>query len=71
MEWLRMRVWQLGIAVILALVGAWVMYTAGVGDVNQALLWLGLVLVFVAMAIPLISRLYQSVQGEDEDEKQA
>lgn len=71
MEWLRMRVWQLGIAVILALVGAWVMYTAGVGDVSQALLWLGLVLVFVAMAIPLISRLYQSVQGEDEDEKQA
>jgi len=71
MEWLRVRVWQLGIAVILALVGAWVMYTAGVGDVSQALLWLGLVLVFVAMAIPLISRLYQSVQGEDEDEKQA
>jgi hypothetical protein len=70
MEWIKERVWQLGIAVVLALVGAWVTYTAGVGEGNWGLLWVGLALIFLAMAIPLVSRFLGSARGEAEDESE-
>lgn len=68
MGWLAQRVWQLGIAVVLTLLGAWLIYvgTGGyvgtVGRADEALLWIGLALVFVAMAIPLLSKLYEATQ---------
>lgn len=68
MDWLRERVWQLGIAVILILLGAVLLYVSAADEVNAALMWLGLALVLVAMLIPLASRMYQAAQDE-RDEK--
>ncbi len=64
MEWLRESVWQLGIAVILILLGAVLLYVSATDEVNATLMWLGLGLVLVAMLIPLASRLYQAAQDE-------
>lgn len=68
MEWIKKRVWQLGIAVVLAVIAWWLMYAAGTGEPNQALLWIGLVLFFVAMLIPLASKAYQSSQEQGGEE---
>lgn len=71
MEWLAKRVWQLGIAVVLVVVSMVLMYTAGTEDVNQTLLWVGLVLYFVAMGIPLFSKAYQSREESEGEEAEA
>ncbi len=67
MDWIKKRVWQLGIAIVLAIIAWWLMYAGGAGDQNQALLWIGLILFFFAMLIPLISKVYlwaEEQQGE-------
>lgn len=65
MDWMRKRVWQLGIGVVLALLGAWIIYAAGTDGASQGLLWLGLILFFIAMAVPLASRAWQSAQERE------
>jgi heme/copper-type cytochrome/quinol oxidase subunit 4 len=67
MDWIKKRVWQLGIAIVLAVIAWWLMYAGGAGDQNQVLLWIGLILFFFAMLIPLISKVYlwaEEQQGE-------
>jgi hypothetical protein len=68
--WLRERVWQLGIAIALALVGTVIIYLAGVDEPDITVLWLGLILFFAAMAIPLLIKLYNVVQGEEDEEEE-
>jgi hypothetical protein len=68
--WLRERVWQLGIAIALALVGSVIIYWAGVDEPDMTLLWLGLILFFAAMTIPLLIKLYNVVQGEEDEEEE-
>lgn len=71
MDWLRERVWQLGIAVILVLVGGVIIYVSASDDGSTARTWLGLVLVFVAMLIPLANKVYQSTQEEQGEKGEA
>ncbi len=64
MDWIKKRVWQLGAAIVLLLVGAALIYTNRTGD-GGGMLWTGLVLVFIALAVPLVSKLFQP----DEEQK--
>jgi hypothetical protein len=68
MKWLNERVWQLGIAVVLVLVSAVLMYVAGTDDVDQTMLWIGLGLFLIALTIPLLSKVYQAGAGETEEQ---
>lgn len=71
MDWLRERVWQLGLAIVLALLGAALMYlgisareTVTLSPVGIA----GLVAFLVAIAIPLVSKAIQTAQeAQDQD----
>lgn len=65
MTWIRKRVWQMGIGTLLVLAGVVLAYTAGVDDTNTTLLWAGLILAWVGLAIPLASMLF----GEEEEEE--
>jgi len=68
MDWIKKRVWQLGIAIVLAVIAWWLMYAGGSGDQNQTLLWIGLILFFLAMLVPLLSKVYlwaEEQQGEE------
>lgn len=67
MSWLQKRVWQLGIGTLLVIVGAVLAYTAGVDDANTTLLWVGLILAWVGLAIPLVSKLIGSGESEERD----
>jgi uncharacterized membrane protein len=67
MEWIKKSVWQLGIAIILIIIAAWLMYTGGTDEVNLTLVWIGLALMFIAMAIPLVSQLHPSGQEEEDN----
>jgi hypothetical protein len=69
MTWIKKRVWQLGIAALLVLIGTFLIYTAGTGDVDTTLLWAGLILVWVALAIPLASKGF-GAERENGDEKE-
>lgn len=65
MDWLKKRVWQLGIAIALAFVGAAMIYIGASDDASiadNALALIGLALFFVALAIPLASTLFQAVE---------
>lgn len=68
MEWLKNRVWQLGIAVILAIIAMVLMYLAGTGEVNQVLTWIGLALFLISMVVPLLTRLLEAVQENKGEE---
>ncbi len=68
MEWIKKRVWQLGIAALLILIGALLLYNAGTGDVNTTLLWVGLALVWIALAIPLLSKAFLSEEEKKGEE---
>lgn len=70
MDWIKERVWQLGIGILLALVGVTLIYLGGVNGVGGAVLWLGLILFFIAMAIPLAAKVFEAVQearGEEQE----
>lgn len=64
MEWIRKPVWQMGLAVLLVLSGAALMYIAGADGTGGAVLWLGLVLTFIALAVPLAQQILQ--RGDEE-----
>lgn len=69
MGWIRQEVWQLGIGVLLVLLGAALTYSAGVDGGNQTLLWLGIGLMWLGMLIPLPAEWYESRTEEDEPEE--
>lgn len=64
MQWIKQRVWQLGLAIILILVGAYLIY-ANRTEASGGMLWTGLVMIFAALVVPLVSKLFQS----DEEQK--
>jgi hypothetical protein len=69
MSWWKERVWQMGLAALLILAGAVLVYPAAAqAPVNQGLLWLGLILIFVGLAIPLLARLVEHDQEETGEE---
>ena len=68
MSWLSQRVWQLGIAVVMALLGAWLIYSSAARGANGFAFWLGLTLVFVAFAIPLVTKLVEAAQEKRGEE---
>jgi uncharacterized membrane protein len=56
MRWLQERVWQMGIGVLLVLLGVVLVYTTAAAEpVNRTLMWTGLALIFTGFFIPLIS----------------
>jgi heme/copper-type cytochrome/quinol oxidase subunit 4 len=65
MDWIKKRVWQLAIAIVLAVIAWWLMYAGGTGEQNQTLLWIGLILFFLAMLVPLISKAYLRVEEQN------
>jgi Zn-dependent alcohol dehydrogenase len=71
MDWLRERVWQLGIAIVLALIGAALMYlgiTDGETVALSAVGLVGLAAFLVAIAIPLVSKAIKAAQeAQDQD----
>lgn len=67
MAWIQQRVWQLGIAVIVALIGTVLMYLGGTEPVNTALLWVGLILVWLALLVPLVNKAFGGTEDEEED----
>lgn len=68
MDWIRDRVWQLGIGALLVLAGALLAYSASAGGSPRPMLtWVGLGLVFLGLLLPLITRLVEHLQ-EDEEE---
>ncbi|MDD5703299.1 MAG: hypothetical protein PHU23_14780 [Dehalococcoidales bacterium] len=68
MEWLKKRVWQLGIAVVLAIIAMVLMYLAGTGEVSHVLTWIGLSLFLISMVVPLLTRLLEAVQENKGEE---
>lgn len=68
MSWLQKRVWQLGIGTLLVIIGVVLVYTAGVGEPNDALIWTGLVLAWVGLAVPLASKALGFGKEEEDDE---
>lgn len=63
MDWLKERVWQLGLAIILAFLGAALIYLGSTnGGELEALGVAGFVLFAVALATPLISKAAQAAQ---------
>jgi FtsH-binding integral membrane protein len=68
MEWIKERVWQLGLAIVLALLASAVIYIAGVNEGSPTLLWVGLILFFVALLIPLLIKFFEAVQENEGEE---
>jgi ABC-type uncharacterized transport system permease subunit len=69
MEWLRERVWQLGLAILLALVATALIYVGSADDANLDLVsGLGLVLFAIALAVPLASKAAKAAQEALDEE---
>lgn len=71
MSWLRERVWQLGLAIVMAFAGAALMYAgtaSGDGIDLEPVAVAGILVFCAALAIPLVSKAMQTVQeAEDAD----
>lgn len=67
-EWIKQRVWQLGIAILLALVATVITYLASVNEQNTTIMWLGLILFFIGLSIPLLAKIFEAVQEEKGEE---
>ena len=70
MGWLAERVWQLGLAIVLAFAGAALVYVGAADDASvlrDPVAVIGLALFFVALAIPLASKVWQAVDELDLD----
>ncbi|MGI6209123.1 MAG: hypothetical protein ACOYEW_13045 [Anaerolineae bacterium] len=65
MEWIRKPVWQMGLAVLAVLIGAALIYIGGADGTGGALLWLGLILVFLGLAVPLAQQLFRRGSKEE------
>jgi high-affinity Fe2+/Pb2+ permease len=68
MEWIKQRVWQLGIGILAGLVAAVLLYLGGTNGVNETILWAGLVLFILAMAVPLFAKIFEAVQEKEGEE---
>jgi hypothetical protein len=68
MEWLKQRVWQLGIAILIVLIGAALLYLGGTDGISEITLWIGLILFFLAMAIPLFAKFFEAMQEKEGEE---
>jgi uncharacterized Tic20 family protein len=68
MDWIKERVWQLGIAILLLLIASVIIYAAGVDDVSRTFLWIGLILFFFALSIPLFAKIFEAVQEKEGEE---
>lgn len=63
MSWFRERVWQMGLGALLVLIGSLLAYQAAVGEsTNDVLMWAGLVLIFLGLLIPLVTRFIEQDQ---------
>ena len=63
MSWLRQRVWQLGIGILLAFLAAALVYAGATSEGELELLGLvGFALFVVALAIPLIAKAVEAAQ---------
>jgi NhaP-type Na+/H+ and K+/H+ antiporter len=63
MPWFRQRVWQMGLGALLALLGAWLTYTAAAGMVvREGLMWAGMAMIAIGLLIPLITRFIEAAQ---------
>jgi hypothetical protein len=68
MEWLKQRVWQLGIAILIVLIGATLLYLGGTDGISESILWTGLILFFLAMAVPLFAKIHEANQEKEGEE---
>jgi hypothetical protein len=68
MEWIKKRVWQLGVAILLALIASAIIYAAGADDESPTFLWIGLILFFFALSIPLLAKIFEAVQEKEGEE---
>jgi uncharacterized membrane protein YhhN len=68
MEWLKERVWQLGIGILLAVIGTILMYLGGTPEQDRIMIWIGLILFFIAMLIPLFAKVFERLQEERGEE---
>jgi hypothetical protein len=68
MEWIKKRVWQLGIGILLGLIATVLLYLGGTEDVDRTMLWAGLILFFLAMAVPLFAKIFEATQENEGEE---
>jgi hypothetical protein len=68
MEWLKQRVWQLGIGILLGLVATVLLYLGGTDEMDRTLLWAGLIIFFLAMAVPLFAKIFEATQENEGEE---
>ena len=68
MAWLKERVWQLGIGFLIAIIAMVLLYQSGTNGFDRTSFWIGLILFFVAIAIPLFARLFEAVQENEGEE---
>jgi NhaP-type Na+/H+ and K+/H+ antiporter len=68
MEWIKQRVWQLGIGILLGLIATVLLYLGGTEDVDRTMLWAGLILFFLAMAVPLFAKIFEATQENEGEE---
>jgi len=71
MGWLKQEVWQLGIGVLIIVAGAVLIYIAAADDVNESLLWVGIVLAWLGLLMPLFAKLYESMTEQQSEESEA
>lgn len=69
MDWLKERVWQLGLAILLAFVGVTFIYLGTADDAALGpMAMVGLLLFAVALAIPLVSKAMKSIEEQQDEE---
>jgi hypothetical protein len=69
MEWLRERVWQLGLAILVALVGAALIYAGSADDGNlDTVALVGLTAFTIALAVPILSKAIKAAQEALDEE---
>lgn len=69
MEWLRERVWQLGLAILLALAGTLLIYLGSADDGSlDVVAGLGLALFALALAVPILSKAIKAAQEALDEE---
>jgi len=65
-NWIKQRVWQMGIGAILILVGSWLIYAGAAGQAfNDFIFWLGFAFVLIGLLIPLIIKAFESAQEKE------
>lgn len=65
MPWYKQRVWQMGLGALMVLAGAVIVYLAASESVRTGLMWVGLVLLFLGLTVPLLTRIVEAQQEKD------